>query len=61
MVASKTNKEPYEKRRLDTSSKDSIPQDNVTKNIPNQNLVLIFYLWCEQPVKAGAVITNKNG
>ena len=58
MVASKTNKEPYEKRRLDISSKDSIPQDNVTKNIPNHNLVLIFSLNTIRAIIAVATISK---
>ena len=53
-----TNNEPYEKRRLDISSKDSIPQDNVTKNIPNHNLVLIFSLNTIRAIIAVATISK---
>ena len=57
-LESKTNNEPYEKRRLETSSKDSIPQDNVTKNIPNHNLVLIFSLNTIRAIIAVATISK---
>ena len=57
-AARRTNSDPYEKRRADISSKESMPQDKVIKKMPDHNRALIVSLKTIKAMIAVATISK---